>query len=77
MNFKAIAVWTLKVFAFESGFPFAESVRIMVYGRILESGAAFRESGAALRQKATMNVDVKGIACQFGAELRSATKAMR
>ncbi|TLN09533.1 hypothetical protein FDZ71_10060 [bacterium] len=39
----------LKAFAFQSGVPLAEYVRGMVHDHILQSGAAFRERGAALR----------------------------
>jgi hypothetical protein len=39
----------LKAFAFQSGVPLAEYVRGMVHDHILQRGAAFRESGAALR----------------------------
>ena len=42
-------VAVLKAFAFQSGVPLAEYVRVMVHDHILQRGAAFRERGAALR----------------------------
>jgi hypothetical protein len=39
----------LNAFALQSGVPLAEYVRGMVHDHILQSGAAFRESGAAFR----------------------------
>jgi len=39
----------LKVFAFQTGVPLAEYVRVMVHDHILQRGAGFRESGAGLR----------------------------